>query len=794
MADKQSIIIDDSDFVTDQYGFRDPVDTSVPTNDPSLASSMDAFSQKAPLLSSTVKTASAAMPVVGPLIASGVDILLDDSEVAFTPYEDPRAVRDAAPVGTGPDGKVALNLQAVRSPLRLATNLLFDDTQDKANFVREQLGAGWEVAEHPNRPHNLLLKKKGAKYWGVLDPGSTTSTFDEMISEAKENTDLIAQMFLAPSGVVASALTAGGIQAVRQALKKTLLPSSDFSTGDVAVDTALGGVFGGGGNLVKRGAKEAANLTSNAAGIIKNVTTRAADSSAWQRIKDIPKVIDSPTWKAREYGATAQQFNDFQKKSIEDNIDYLQKLSPDFVAADKAYTIRGKYEGFKDLLKQTGENIGAAFNDPNKTISLKDVFESDAFRKLTEAANTRVVAKGQQKVRVNRGVQKKIQETRYDMLEQLATLVMPEGASTNNILNMFRKRTLGKSDIAKQLGTTTDTDTMVALLQGETIPMSEAWLMRMGTDELVKYGASKKAIASLSSARKMIPDALRDAMDKSITNQFGPDAANILNQTDIYHNLMPIVQTLSKKVATNKAELWNPLQTMPGTLYSAPRFALALGRNLINRPEIATAIRSGGLKFPMPEGASYMSPKTGVDMMRSAVRGGQFASMNAFADKMLLPRDTNVYFEDPEAINALTNAVGSDEATAVLLKQYERGDKEGFANTLSLLAAQREDVFDPAPYKSLVTQGGKPIITDMSDREQYRMWVDKNIQDPKEKYRILKSLNFDGEMVKPPFEPTPLPKIQRGTNASPVARVAKSLRASDKVELDDGSERVDYGY
>lgn len=785
MAD---ILLDDADVLAPPA----PSSLGKSPTDPSLASSMDKFSASNPARLSTLDTVSKAMPIVGPLIKGVGDILLNDDEVAFTPYEDPDALRKASRVGVGPDGKTALNVQAVRSPLRLAANLLFDDTQEKAEFVQEQLGSGWEVAQHPNKPQNLILKKKGAKYWGVLEPGE--SSFDEYINEAKENTDLIAQMFMAPSGAVAAALSAGGIQAVRQTLKKIIMPSSDWSTADVALDAAVGGVTGLSGNVVGKTLKETKELARKGVDLTKNVTTRAADSSAWQRIKDIPKTIESPEWKAREYGATARQFNDFQKKSIEDNISYLQKVSPDFIAADKAYTVRGKYEAFQNLLKQTGENIGEAFNDPNKYIKIDDVFNSEHFTNLASGADTRVMSKGKQKLRVNSRTQKQIREVRHDMLDQLADVVMSDGPEKKKIMDLFKKGKLGKSDYAKQYGTTGNIDTMMAMLRGETIPMSEAWLMRIGTDDLVKYGAQKKAIAALHSARKAVPDALREAMDKALTEQLGPGAADILNQTDIYHNLIPIVETLSKKVASSKAEMWNPLKTIPGTLYSAPRFAAALGRNLLQRPEVAAAIRNGGLKFPMPEGASYLAPKTGMDMMRRAVKGAQFGSLDTLGEKMLLPRDSGVYFEDPEALNALTNAVGSDEATEVLVKQYERGDKDGFANTLSLLAAQREDVFDPAPYKSLVTQGGKPIITDMSDREQYRMWVDKNIQDPKEKYRILKSLNFDGEMVKPPFEPTPLPKIQRGTNASPVARVAKSLRASDKVELDDGSERVDYGY
>ena len=60
--------------------------------------------------------------------------------------------------------------------------------------------------------------------------------------------------------------------------------------------------------------------------------------------------------------------------------------------------------------------------------------------------------------------------------------------------------------------------------------MSDAWLMRIGADEIVKYGKAKGAIDSVSSARKMVPDALRQAMDKSLRDNFGDAAEEMIGK------------------------------------------------------------------------------------------------------------------------------------------------------------------------------------------------------------------------------------------------------------------------
>lgn len=135
--------------------------------------------------------------------------------------------------------------------------------------------------------------------------------------------------------------------------------------------------------------------------------------------------------------------------------------------------------------------------------------------------------------------------------------------------------------------------------------------------------AYRKSIDSVSSARKMVPDALREALETGLRNSGIENAEELIGKNALFHNLMPVVSTLSSKVAANSAETFNPLRTIPGTLYSAPRFAVALGRNLLNRPEVAAAIRSGTSRLPIPEGSTYMSVKNSANMMGKVIRGGQ---------------------------------------------------------------------------------------------------------------------------------------------------------------------------
>lgn len=171
--------------------------------------------------------------------------------------------------------------------------------------------------------------------------------------------------------------------------------------------------------------------------------------------------------------------------------------------------------------------------------------------------------------------------------------------------------------------------------------------------------------------------------------------------------------------------------------------------------------------------------------------------LDATAEKQLLPRDAQAYDADPAAMNALFDAIGQDDVTDTLARQQERGDKEGFAQTLSLLASGNEDVFEPAPYKSLVTNEGIPVITDMYEREQYRAFLQKKIVDPVERYKALNALNMRDEMTIPPYE---IPTVSRPRTSNKVSttttvgRVAQALKETETVEVGDGLERQGYDY
>jgi len=785
--------------------FKSPTDLSI------RGPSGDTFSNEtAPMLRNTLQMGQNIVPIVGPVIAGVGDLILDDDQIAETPYEDTTALKTAQKVGRGPDGKIVYDLQAVRMPLRTITQLLFDNAQEKVDFLKSQLGDKWEIAAHPHDDalgvsSNFAIKRKGDDHWGVLEPGEFD--FKELIQDAVENVDTIAQTLGVAEGPLMGALTAGGIQAVRQSLKKLVSPTSKFDYTSTAIDTAAGALPSFIGNKGKEVVTEAGVLVGKAGRVSKETILKGSDSSLWQRIKNLPSKLDSPEWKLREYGGNAKHFNDFQKESLTSNIDYLQKASPEFVEANAPYTLKGKYTKMKDLLEKTGQEIGEVYKDPLRVVNVDDILNSESFTKLNLASDTRVVQKGQQKLRVNAKTQKKIAAVRKDALEQLATLVLPEGPSTNNLLNLYRKGKLVSkaSDLAKKLGAKTDDEMMSMLLRGKQIPMSEAWMMKIGNNELLKYGQKKSVINSVSTARKYIPDALNDAIKEGLFKQLGADAYQVMDKVELFHQLIPLVEVLSNKVASNTAEQFNPLKTMPGWMLSNTRFTLALGRNLLQKPVVTTALRKG-ITLPKDAGIDIGGSGLGntLSMMGRAIKAGQFLSTDHLLKKQLLPRDGGAFFDDPSLINKLSQIADPDQLSA-LINYQESGDKQGFAEAYGLIAEAHADEFEASPYKSMIEVDGKKIIPNYYDREKYRQDIERMGLPTVEKYKALQAINRGNEMIQEPFKAPKMkfsdlsmdiestqPVDVQGT--STVSRVASALKKTEVVELTDGTERQDYSY
>ena len=173
------------------------------------------------------------------------------------------------------------------------------------------------------------------------------------------------------------------------------------------------------------------------------------------------------------------------------------------------------------------------------------------------------------------------------------------------------------------------------------------------------------------------------------------------------------------------------------------------------------------------------------------------------SDAQALPRNAEAFFENPDYINQLGNQIDDPDLMDQMVRVFERGDKDSFANMLSMTASENEGLFDSAPYKSLVVNNGKPVIMDKFEREQYRKFLEKTVTDPRELFDALQALNGDNVMLKPPFEPPPgymevkkgkaVPQVTKGKvdTTSTISQVASTLKKADAT---DEKERIDYSY
>lgn len=701
-------------------------------------------------------------------------------EIVLVPSDDPDIVKSSQRLGLARDNKPIFNVQGVDNFLRWKTQLLFDKPDEKAKYLKSVLGNAYQFDQNPLRPGDVILKRKGDAHWSVVDPGGVSGT--ELLKEAAENIDSFAQMAAVPADMLSGALAAGGIEAARQSVKKLLLPDASFDVPQVMANAAGGLTAGGLSQAMGAGKKVVTDATGK-------VLSAATDDATKGFVGKVLNFSKQPKFIAQELGANASQLNDFQRKAITENIQWLMDNSPEFASSLDKLTTRGKYEAMNEVLKDIGKKLGQFYGDPNLTVNVGDILNSKGFKSLENAVSNREVMQGETRVIVDKAVAQRADNIRKSFLEQLGSTVLDP---QSDYMKLYRAGKLNSDGPLAQMGFKTNDDALIALIGNEDIPIADAWAARKGLDQKLNYNKKRGQVASVSTIQKYAADALRDPVTDAIRKTGGDEAAKL---SELYHQLEPVVEITAQKAAAKDAEAFNPLKIIPGALNGMKRGGVMLARNLINRTEVRSFMRSmGDVKIPSPDGAMTDAMKqSGLQQM---LRGGSFLEARQMARKQLLPRDSDAYFNDPQQINALLDQVQDPELTDAMVKQYERGDKEGFANTLSMVASSNDGAFEVAPYKSLVMQGGKPVLMDKYDREQYRQYLDKTVIDPMEKYKMLQAVNGDGTMLKAPYEPPTkaLEITPRAPQGSTVSRVASKLKLQDKIVLDDGTERTDPGF
>lgn len=670
----------------------------------------------------------------------------------------------------GQDKNPIIDHQNISDGLRWKTQLLFDRADEKAGYLRKQL-PGYEFAIDPEDKTNLILRRKGTKYWGRVDPNFSSDSFEK---EVAENIDGIAQAFAIPASAVLGMLASGGIEGLRQGVKKYVAPDSEFSTKSVLINAAAGGAAGKIAAVQKAG-KQAVLDAAEAA------KAGATGEKALAAVKTAGRFLDNPEYFAQNIGATKTDF----ARGIEENLGYIFNNVPAAKEALKSpFSIKNKLKASEEYLSKVGQEIGEFYANPEPIVEMGNIFGSEPAQLLDQIITTGKVQKGLNLVAASEATINKAKNVQRDMLMRSARIILPED---DIALNAFKQRKLLQiPEIASQ-GFKTENDAMMAILQGQKMTPAEARMVRDGIAEQLKFNKTKGQIRDLDTAYKHVLDSFTEGIQKAA--EATGDTALIENNR-IFNNFAPVVEVLQNTVNANKTQPFKFTQYVPVALGGLRFQAAKYATRFIARPEIRTALgKVEKVGFPMPVTKAVPT---------SALKGYSFLQLKALGKKEFLPRDSEAYFNDPDAFNALLTKIDDQELTNAMTKIYDRGDKDAFSNVLSMAAAGHEDLFDPAPYASLVYKDGKPIIRDKYDREQYRQWVEENVPSPSDQYEILNALNFTGIMLKEPFK---APELRiKGTprqpqeKATPLSKVSSNLKKLDMTELDDGSERVDYDH
>lgn len=740
-----------------------------------------------------------------PMVTPVPSFTASPHEVITRLADDPHVVDSAEIIGF--TGKLPIkNIQGVDNVLRLKTQLFFDDPNEKMAYLSKELGSNYVFKTKPDAPDQIILKQKNDKFWQMLDPAGLTPK--EALQEIAEHATDIAEFATIPESWITGGLVTGGIESARQGIKKYLSPESKFDLMSVGIHTTGGAVGGGIGKIQKRMNESAAKAAEKAA-----QTMDAAEMSGMAGIiaKGINKGINylnSPEFVSKEIGATGKQFNDFQKKTIQDSIKYLQENVPEFTEVyTKGLTLEQKKDGLQALLNNIGERIDHVYDNPDVIVSFNELINTDNIKLLKDAISTRRIMQNGTTKFVDADTAKGLQKIYKDYLERFGSMTL-EQDGPSKYMKAFRSSKLHKMPELRQFKFKNSTQALETILADQTYNLKELASIRYGLLENVKFGKKVGQISHLDTAQKYAVDSATDVATSAIRKynaelvKAGQAPIEDLAKLNLdYTNLVPVVATISGTVGKGKAASFQPFRWWPGKINTPARAAAKIGQTALQQPAIRSYLRIGiganGLATPLPSAMADLKAPSSFKFIQRALRGGGYLrTRTVLENQATLPRDIEQYMQNPELLNRMGELADPETAQA-LYQQISKGDTKNAAHTLSLIASANAEEFDPAPYNSLTIKDGEPIITDPYERTAYRDFIDKADLPTAEKYKILNDLNKYGKMGPSPFNP---PEMDTDIvsadvqDTSTVSRVAKALRHTETVELTGGEERQDYSY
>lgn len=709
-----------------------------------------------------------------------------------SPLQDKTITSSAKRDSIGPDGKVILNVQAVPWGTRIKTQMFFDRADEKLRYLQNTIGDKFDLALHPTNHTEVIARPKGTKEWGVIDPDGrnaegTLAELQEALTEGGENAFLVAQALNIPANALSGGLTSAGLEAVRVGLRKLMLPNADPGAAltDIGIAGGAGIISGGMGQLGVVG-KDAVVSGVNATQKGVNAATKASPGLG----RKVINYVDSPEFMAQGFGLSEKEF-----PSIVENLAVLKKNHPEFKKAyDSAWTKKGKYQAVDKLLKDTGQKLGQFYENPENTVKVSGLLDNEPIQLLEQAATTGKVMEGAKPVIVDDATRSSINRILHNYKQVIGGTVLGRDST---YMKAFNSGKLHRLDHLKPFGFKSNEEAFQALVGDADISLGDVVAARSGFDEKINFAKSKGTIKALDTARKNAADGFRQGVRGKLLELGGEDAVKLL---DLAHELYPVTKSLKSMYVNAAKQPGNFAHYFPSAINGMTRGGLVIASKVAKVPGVRTMVSNLAGDIPLPKGAAMLSEEGKRKALAQMWRGGSFALSREELGKNLLPRESDTYFENSDYINKLITEVDDPDLADALTKQYERGDKTGFANSLSMVASTNDNIFEPAPYKSLVVQDGNPVLMDKFDREQYREHIANTVTDSREKYKALQALNGQNIMIKAPYDTPKEPKKIFGIPSAPSkklstsSRVATQLKDFDTVEMDDGTERVDHDY
>lgn len=723
---------------------------------------------------------------------TGVKISADEYHKSPIELLTPEQLSTITRSGLSTDKKPILDVQNLDDTKRWKTILFFDTPEERINYLKDDL-PDYEFSTNPQKSSEVILRKKGTKYWGKIDPGYDN---DSLLKELGENLDSVAQSVALPASMLSGALAAGTIEGARQFIKTQLDDEAKASLGMVGVSTLAGGLsiapLAVGSSTVKASVKKAASTVQNEA-TKRGITLEKAGNL-------FKNFVDNPEYIAQNLGANTSNF----KKGIERNISYLQDNAKDVMSAiQKAPTLKKKKAAIESALNEAGQQLDAFYGNPDNIVSVANIFDSNAFNLLDEAVGAGRIKAGGVKgkdIIVSERTRGAAYDIQRDLITRVARTSMPDD---DKYLKAYMRGSLRRLPELKPMKFKTDNEAMLAILKQSDLDLSaaDARAIHDGFANALKFGKQKKQIKDKDDLYKYALDSITDAV-QATAEETGDTTLASANK--LFNNLIPIDNLVSDSIAAAKTERFNFTKFVPSALNGIKRQSLLIATKLADRPEIRSALYKMG--NVSEQGFEDAVTSGGRSKIGKLIQGMSFTGMREIGEKQLLPRDTQAYFKDPSTIQALISEVDDPELTDSLVGAYDRGDSETFSNVLSMAASGNEALFESTPYKSLVMNNGKPTIMDKYEREQYRKFLEKTVTDPRDLFDALQALNGDNVMTTKPFEPPAgymeikkgkaTPAVTKGKVSldSSISKTADSLRKSDTVRFKDGTERKDYSY